>query len=140
MHPSLTPTGNVLLAVLWAIVAAVLVFIFPEFMPVAVVGLLFGVVAGVLQGRALDTHPEAFAEAADTRHVRNAFLSTRSGKAAIVVQWCSVAVILAMSLIFSRQRYFICAIAGYVSFMFVRELVAFPSVRRLARHVVPPAT
>jgi len=134
MHPTLTPAGNVLLASLWAVAAAVLVFLYPELMPIAVAGLVLGAVAGVLQGRAVDAHPETFAAAANARQIRETLLSTRSGKAAIVIQWCSVAILLAMSLMLSRQRYLAGVISGYAAFMFLRELVALPSVRRLARH------
>ena len=97
MHPTLSPFGNLVLALTWAVIAAALVWIYPEFRLTPLVAIGFGVLAGILQARAINANPQAFAAATTMREVRNALIATYTGKAAIFAGWCCAAVVLAIT-------------------------------------------
>lgn len=134
MHPTLSPVGNLVLALVWAALTAALVWIYPEFRFVPLVAIGFGALAGMFQARAVDANPQAFATATTMREVRNALIATCIGKASIFTAWCCAAVLLAITLMLSRQYIYAGVMAGYASFMFMRELVTFPALRRIERY------
>jgi hypothetical protein len=139
MHWTLNPKNAQAIAALWAVAAGLLAWIAhpPPIGPV-VAGLLLGIPVGLLQRRALTENPNGFRQASTARQVRSALTSTRPGRLALRAQWLSAAILLVGSVVqavslgdAAPSSPAFGTIAGYLSLMLTRDLVALPGLRVL---------
>ena len=130
MHPTLSPNGNLLQAFIWAAIAIVITALYLEFAVLSATGLAFGLVAGLLQARALRENPERFRAATTGHPVRNAFATSTPGKAAIIMGWLLGVVSLLLWWWISPRQGILGVLAAYMAFMFARELLAFSALRQ----------
>ncbi len=96
----------------------------PPPLPLAALGAATGFLTGWLQRRSLQAAPDAFARATSAFEVRRAFKANRAGRAAIATTWIAAA-LLVLGALAQSGNVPLAFITGYLSFMFMRELVAF---------------
>jgi hypothetical protein len=132
IHASLRPRNNMAMIALWGFILAVGVALTR---PVPILPLCVGIIAGILVGKfqaqSIYDTPIAFASARTALEVRNCLNATIPGKRAIIIQWVTAGILIIITLI-QGGYYFGTFIIGYVSMMFVREIITLPALRRLA--------
>ncbi|HTE41759.1 MAG TPA: hypothetical protein VK629_13080 [Steroidobacteraceae bacterium] len=134
MHKSLTPRFNITLIVVWLLVLAVaLVMAWQQSISLVCFTLSLGVIAGLLQARALSVTPDRFRSAATTTDVRRALVSTFPGKLSIFLLWATGAVALVWAIVANPSNPIFIWLAGYASFSVARESCALPGVLRLSQ-------
>lgn len=132
VHRTLRRSTNLVLIVIWTIVAAALFLMYPEDAGVPMVaGAVIGLVTGLCQGLALASNPVAFFQAASAVDVRRQLTSSWFGKLSIAVLWLGAAVIGWLVWNLSRGYLLGTFAAGYVALMLVRELSTFPFLCRI---------
>ena len=131
MHASLTQRGTLTMIGASALVAAGTAML-PGPFPAVAWGLAaaFGVVVGVLQTRALRAAPRAFLAAESTVEVREALMSSSSGRMAVALQWVLLPILLAVA--WRSGSVVAGALGGYAVFMGVRDAVALRALVALA--------
>ena len=136
-HFTLTTWFNVVLIVVWAVaVAAFLSIARPRPLLSSAIGAGAGLMAGILQRKSVQLSPALFAAARSALEIRRAFKSNRAGALSIATVWATLSVLIVIALAHGFNvlvDYF----AGYASFVFVRDVVAFGAigaVRRIATH------
>ena len=137
IHFSLTTWYNTLLIVVSALVAGSLVSLaHPRPLLSSAIGVGAGLLAGILQRKSVQLSPALFAAARSALEIRRAFKSNRAGALSIATVWGTLSVLIVIALAHGFNvlvDYF----AGYASFVFVRDVVAFGAigaVRRIATH------
>ncbi|HSH98803.1 MAG: hypothetical protein ACAH07_02190 [Methylophilaceae bacterium] len=136
MHKSLTPRANTFLAVLWASSCALAVsFSWHQAFPLVFISFAAGVVAGLLQGRALSAHTTQFRAASTAIEVRHILVSSWHGKVALALLWVTAIGAFAWAFNLGTNNPFIIWVAAYTSFALARELFTLPAVFRLAKPV-----
>lgn len=141
MHASLTPKANVRLIALWATIA-LLVAVFlaqAQLWLLFVIGSLLGIVAGLMQLRAINESSEELVAADSAMAVRRALKRSGWGKAYLVCFWLSSIGIVVVAIVVLKSEMFSGWLAGYSSYAFARELVALPGTFALARFVTERA-
>lgn len=134
MHKSLAPRSNIALALVWvAIVVAGLVMpATPSRLLVIAAGVALGVIAGVLQLRAMEEKKALFLAAASALDVRGAMQASSSGRLAIYSVWTAGAVVLAISL-WQQEGLLLRVLAGYAAFTAARDTIALKGCFSLQR-------
>jgi hypothetical protein len=134
MHYTLTLRGNVILIVLWIAAVAVIVITRPLLsVQITVVFAVLGVIAGMLQSKALQVNAMEFLVAKTAKQVRAAIVSSLYGKLSIAVLWIT-GLALASLLIYGGnfstwQNVVVC----YAVFSITRELKSLSSVVALSK-------
>jgi hypothetical protein len=133
MHGTLKRSTNIVLIVVWMIAAAALFLIYREdaLAPMAAGGVI-GLLAGICQGLAIASNPASFAQTQSALDVRRQLTSSWPGKASIALLWLGAAVNAWLVWNLSRAHLAGTFAAGYAALMLVRELSAFPFLRRIA--------
>jgi hypothetical protein len=134
MHATLTPQANFKLIALWGVLlVACAIFSSPSaVLPFVAFGTA-GIVAGLLQTRALLGHRSTFLRAETALEVRRALVASLPGKLAVAMVWIKGVALLV--LVLSRGEYAnLQTILGcYASFALARECASLPGVLDLAR-------
>jgi len=139
VHKSLALGTNRVLILCWLVGASGLVlWTSGAVLSACAVGAAFGAVAGVLQGRALRSDPAGFAATATAIDVRRVLSATRDGKLAIAMGWVCGIALLVVSL-GTRQVVLAKWLAGYLTFMLLRDVVAYPALRSIAAVSLQPS-
>jgi hypothetical protein len=92
-----------------------------------------GIIAGLLQTRALTETPERFQSAVTAIDVRRALVANASGKLSIILLWCNAVVSLLWALSANPNNPIFAWLAGFASFRLARESIALPAVLRLGQ-------
>src|SRR5690349_11935847 len=101
MHKSLTLGANRKLILVYATGVALLMIITGHVVFLScLIGAGFGVAAGFLQRRVLQTHAGAFAKTTTAMDVRRIMTSSRAGTAAISMTWISGLLLLVLAMFF----------------------------------------
>jgi hypothetical protein len=139
MHKSLTRKANRTLIAIYSSGVAVLMLVTGSVIFLAcLVGAAFGVVAGVLQRRVLQTHAAEFIQTTTAMDVRRVMTSSRAGTAAISLTWISGATLLILALAFGQLTLaWLSWFAGFLAFMLVRDAVAYTALPAAAH--APPS-
>jgi hypothetical protein len=137
-HASLSPITNILLIIVWGCGAAILFFVLVPPVPIALglIGAVLGAICGVMQHLSFKAAANGFTAASSLLDVRRAFKSTAWGSRYIVGLYLSkgVLAVLAVTLIgHSVLGIALGYFAGYLSLMFVRELVTLRDTFYLQR-------
>jgi hypothetical protein len=142
VHKSLTlPTNRVLIFCWLAGTTAIVVATSGAALIPCVVGAAFGVGAGVLQARALRSDPAGFAATTTALDVRRVLNAANGGKSAIAAGWvCGVALVMVAFSSGTRQLAPWNALGGYLTFMLVRDILAYPALRSVASVAAQPTT
>jgi len=128
MHFTLTRRDNVAFIVIWGLVAcSFIIWARPRPFLAVVVGCTAGFVAGLLQRASVRSSPVLFAQATSALEVRRAFMSNRAGKTSIALLWATGLALVVLGLAGGGNP-FVAIIAGYVTFMFVRETTSFGAI------------
>ena len=127
-HASLSPFANIVLTIVWGAVAGILFFAVEPHVPLAIalVGAVLGAISGIMQHLSFKEATNGFTAASSFLDVRRVFKSTSWGNRYIWWLYLSKAVlaVLAFLLILHPLLSIILGyLAGYMSLMFVRELV-----------------
>jgi hypothetical protein len=131
MHKSLTVEANRTLILIYAAGVALLMLVTGNIVFLScLIGASFGVAAGSLQRRVLQTHAGAFAQATTAVDVRRVMTSSRAGTAAISMTWISAFVLLVRALFFGELALAsVSWFAGFLAFMLVRDVIAYTALR-----------
>ncbi|MGB8353480.1 MAG: hypothetical protein WCD79_06305 [Chthoniobacteraceae bacterium] len=127
-HTSLSPVTNILLTITWGGIAALLFFVIRPHVPfiIAVVGAGLGIAGGIMQHLSIKEAASRFLGTSSLMEVRRAFKTTTWGSRYIAWIYISKIVLALLSIILIRSPLYsvvIGYIAGYMSFMFVREII-----------------
>jgi len=134
-HLTLDARFNAALIVVWALAAGALLYLArPRPLLLSGVGAAAGLVAGILQRKSVRLAPASFAEAKSAVEVRRAFKSNPPGRLSIGMVWITGIGLLAIALL-QEGNALLGFVAGYVSFMFAREIVAFQALAGMRRNV-----
>ena len=131
MHSSLSPKNSRFLIGCLTAGVAILLFLSSGAAALSCIfGAAFGAWAGILQGKALRQDAERFRNANTASDVRRIMVASREGKRAITLGWLSGVLLLAPAAMSETTvlmvgKFF----AGYCTFMLVRDIVAYPSLR-----------
>jgi hypothetical protein len=132
MHGSLSRKTNRVIIAGSASVAVVLALLISQRSLIVFcgIGAGLGAVGGVLQARALSSHPAEFAKTETALDVRRALLASRDGERAIRLGWtCAFLLFVASFLLggdlLAPARW----LTGYLVFMAVRDAAAYPALR-----------
>ena len=138
MHSSLTPRTNLSLLLLTGVVIGVSLIYSSALYPVVLLPFAFvGLLAGILQSRALASDPAVFRSAESWAAVRKALMSSLYGKISLVLLWCNGAALLCLILFGEQLASLATVLAAYASFMFFRELATLRSVFTLSSKESP---
>jgi hypothetical protein len=130
----LAPRFNSILIAVWALAAAVLLCVVrPRPILPAAVGAAAGLLAGLLQRKSVRSAPAIFARARSALDVRRAFMSTGAGRLSIAMIWVAGLVLAAIALV-QGGNVLLGFVAGYASFLFVRELVSVRAIAEVRRN------
>ena len=137
-HTTLSPTINLLLIAVWGAVALVLLFVIEPNVPLAIalVGAGLGAVGGIMQHLSFTQAASEFRSAASLLDVRRALKATTWGSCFIAWLYFSKAVLVILAFLLIHQpflRVVLGYLAGYISLMFVRELVTLRDTFHLQR-------
>ena len=137
-HASLSPTTNILLTIVWGAVAVILLFVVEPHVPLAIglVGAGLGAAGGVMQHLSFAQATAEFGVAASLLDVRRALKATTWGSRFITWLYFSKAVLAVLAFLLIRQPFLSVVLgylAGYMSLMFVRELVTLRDTFHLQR-------
>ena len=132
MHTSLKPRTNVILLVVWGVLAVSFVASLSP-VPWFVVGFsaLLGGAAGMVQARSLRSARAKLVAANSLMGVRKVLSSTVWGRRYIILFWCSQALLLVLSVLKFSEGALLLFPALYFGFAFVRELVSLPATFEL---------
>ena len=110
-------------------------------MPYCAAGAAFGSMSGVLQFLVLRSKPAAFARAERLLDVRRALARSTTGKISIALNYVCAVVLLGMVLRSDTKSLMSLAswLAGYWSFMLLRDAVAYPALKRVATEAAADA-
>jgi hypothetical protein len=134
VHKSLTPRFNVTLIAIWLVVLGVaLAMAWQRSLLLVCITLSLGVVAGLLQARALSATPDTFRSAGTAMEVRRALVSTLPGKLSIILLWGTGAAALVWAVVADPSNPILIWLAGYASFSVARESCTLPAVLRLSQ-------
>lgn len=127
MHATLKPRLNIVLIIIWAIIATIL-SCFGGTVPyfTLMIGGILGVLAGNLQLRAIRSSVASLHQANTAMDVRRVLISTLHGKRAIQLQWVGAASLVVAGIITKDPLR--APIVGYFAFMCIRDICAFPGV------------
>ena len=134
-HFTLNRRVNVAFIVAWGL-GALLITVVAQPRPfiTAAIGAASGLIAGLLQRGSVRAAPALFAQAQSALEVRRAFMSNRQGKLAIALQWATGVLLLVIG--FARPGTPLLAFfAGYLSFMFLREVITLGVIQELEQQV-----
>lgn len=132
MHSTLRVSANLwLLAAYVALLGVCLSFAGPIKMPVIAAFLIAGLLAGALQGVAINASPTEFRAAQTARAVRKVLISSFPGKASICLLWLGGLAALALVGSKTESQSVLYPLACYVAFCAAREVAALPALRRL---------
>jgi hypothetical protein len=134
MHKSLAPKSNIALALVWIaiVVAGLVMHATPSRLLVIAAGVALGVIAGVLQLRAMEEKNELFLAAASALEVRGAMQASLSGRLAIYSVWSAGALVLAISL-WQQEGLLLRVLVGYAAFAAARDTIAIKGCISLQR-------
>jgi hypothetical protein len=137
-NASLSPTTNILLIIVWGLLAAYLVFVAEPHVPVifALVGAALGASGGVMQHLSIKEASNGFTNASSLLDVRRAFKTTSWGRR--YIWWLYLSKLVLALLAFLAIRHPLLAIilgygAGYFSLMLSREIVTLRDTFYLKR-------
>jgi hypothetical protein len=131
MHKSLTVGANRTLILMYAAGIALLTLVTGNIVFTScLIGAGFGIAAGLLQRRVLQTHADAFARTITAVDVRRVMTSSRAGTAAISMTWASGFVLLVLAMFFGQLALAgVSWFAGFLTFMLVRDVIAYTALR-----------
>jgi hypothetical protein len=135
MHTTLTLKTNRILIFCWLVGVVVLAFTTSgAVLTTCAVGAAFGVCAGLLESRAVRSAPGRFAATVTMLDVRRVMMAASGGKLAIRVGWICAFVLFLVSLATGPpdQAPLLKWWAGYLTFMLVRDLIAYPALHVVA--------
>jgi hypothetical protein len=128
LHATLRVGVNVSFICLWALLASVFYLLSSPPPPLLVaVSVVCGLLAGVLQGKAMRAQPEALKTARDMMAVRKVLSSSSYGRASIGLQWLATLILVGLWLS-QNERPFAGLLASYFSFMAAREAIGMKAV------------
>lgn len=131
MHKSLSVGSNRLVICVWAAGLTLLLVVTGGIVWASVfLGAAFGIAAGVLQRAALRAQASAFAHSVTALDVRRVMTSSRPGKLALSLGWVCGLVLLPLAMLFQQGALVAASwFAGYLAFMFLRDLIALTALR-----------
>lgn len=133
IHFTLTTWFNVLIIVICALVVGVLLTVMhPRPFLLSGIGAGAGLLAGMLQRQSVRSSPATFAEARSALQVRRAFRSNHAGTLSIATMWVTGVALIAVA--FAQGGHPLSPIAGYASFMLMRDIVAFGAIGDMRRN------
>jgi hypothetical protein len=133
MHTSLTPRTNILLSLLSATIIGIsLLASTPPHFPVLLPFALMGLVAGILQARAVRAAPATFRAAESWFAVRRALTSSFGGKLSVLLLWCNGFAVVALVLFSGKLSSLPTVVSAYASFILFRELATLRAIRALS--------
>jgi len=137
-HASLSPAANIFLMIVWGAIAGILFFVVKPHVPLALAlgGAMLGAVCGVMQHLSFKEATSGFTSASSLLDVRRAFKSTSWGSRYIWWLYLSKVVLAVFTFLLIRQPLLgliLGYLAGYMSLMFVRELVTLRDTFYLQR-------
>jgi xanthosine utilization system XapX-like protein len=136
MHSSLKLQTNIFMIIACALVAGVFSILTHPFPAIPMfAGTIFGLVAGLLQSQSIIVARDAFRSAETAMAVRQALMSTTSGKRAIQIQWVLLPILLVSA--YRLGNPLGGAVAGFALFMCVRDLMALKAVIGLTQATGP---
>lgn len=135
MHRSLTVGANRTLILIYAAGVVLLMIVTGNVVFLScLIGTGFGVAAGFLQRRVLQTHAGAFAQTTTAMDVRRVMTSSRAGTAAISTTWVAAFVLLVLAMFFGQLALAgVSWFAGFLAFMLVRDVIAYTALRFVMR-------
>ncbi len=134
MHATLTPRANFKLIALWCtlLTACAMFSSRSAVLPFVAFGTA-GIVAGMLQTRALLGRRTSFLRAETALEVRRALVATLPGKLAVAMVWVKAAALLALVLSQGEYANVQTILGCYAAFALARECASLPGVFGLAR-------
>ena len=133
MHKSLTAKTNRVLIACWALGVISLAILTAGALPLCAVGAAAGVGAGVLQARTLRSEASTFARTVTAMDVRRVLAGSGNGKMAIAIGWLCGVILLILAFVGGAGPVAIARwLAGYLAFMLMRDVVAYPALRTVA--------
>ena len=133
MNKSLDLKANYLMVAVWLLSLAVVLYIGgADAIKTAGITSVAGILAGYLQLQALLLKPQEFKQAETAMEVRHVMLSTKQGKASIVLLWLMGIITVACIILLSLEQPIAIYMAAYTAFAFTRDVVAMPGLKRLA--------
>ena len=141
MHKSLTPRNNLLLMLVWAVVvgAFTIVSAHPNKALMLGVGAALGLIAGVLQLRALQEGKERFLAATTALEVRAAMASSKAGRFAIFTLYGSAGLLL-LTAFMQKEVIAFGLLAGFAAFALVRDGIALKGCISLQKEAAEKKT
>jgi hypothetical protein len=133
VHVTLSRWFNVAVAIMWALLLALLLKTTRPFPATeVVVGCVLGLAAGLLQVRAISTRLGDFLATQTARAVRRALVGIPEGRASVLLFWVNCVGLLIWAMAFAPDMFVGAWLSGIAVFGLTRELVAYPTVMRLA--------
>jgi hypothetical protein len=127
------PRFNALMvAILFGILSLALLISWHKALTLVCVTVPLGLLAGVLQARALAANPGGFRSSETAMDVRRALLSTSAGKLSIVLLWGTGILALVWAVAVNPSNPILIWVAGQASFSLARECCSLPALVRLA--------
>ncbi len=147
-HASLSPTTNILLAIVWGAVAFILLFVVEPHVPlnIGLFGALLGGAGGVMQHLSIAQATSGFSAASSLLDVRRALKSTSWGSRYISFLYFSKVALAVLAFLLIRRPFLSIVFAyltEYMSFMFVRELITLRDtfhLQRISSQKIPNST
>jgi hypothetical protein len=145
VHSTLKPTTNIVIILLWGIIAGFAAYNSRPYSYIVVfVGLILGVFGGIMQSFALSESREAFLNTSSLLDVRRKLKNTKWGKRYIPFLWIGNLAMVAIVVLTGKGNLVIEIMAGYFSLMFVREIITLRATFKLAelskKNPEPPAS
>jgi hypothetical protein len=134
MHKSLKPSTNVLLIVgfLAVVIVGMAIPAAPSRLLVAGIGAALGLVAGLLQLRAIEEKKDLLLAADSALAVRSAMTASMAGRFAIYAVWFAIVLLFAIAFLQSEGLPFR-VLTGYAAFALLRDVVALKGCFDLQR-------
>ncbi len=134
IHTTLKPSTNIALIFIWGIFGGFFIYItVPLSFYIAGIGFCFGIVCGAMQYAAFIESKEKFLETETMLDVKRKLTQTKWGKRYIPVLWCSSFIIILSAFFIDRDNFLYEFAAGYLSLMFIREIITLKSTYELEK-------
>lgn len=138
LHASLAPKTNVILVIAEGVAVALLFIFYTPRIPlsIAAAGAALGAIAGVMQHLSFSQASNGFLDAASLMDVRRALKGTLWGSRFIFWIYFSKVILVVLAIVVIRSSLFNVLfgyVAGYISFMFIRELITLRDIFALNR-------
>lgn len=134
MHSTLKPNTNVFMMVIWsALLAGSLITAVRLPVLVTVLAFLAGVLAGLLQAKAMRLAAPQFRQSSSLIDVRKTMNSSRPGKLSVLLLWGTSLLLVVTAWPLRTPGALTPIVCGYAAFALAREIFSFPAVLALSR-------